>query len=277
MFQEIIESVAKTEELQKETIHNLRLVNSYLGSITTATKDKLRAIKKKYNFDNRQNIIPNPANDTHLEFIKGLGEYNILVFLADKTGVYDNDKELGVIIREWPYANFLTIDNDIELGKYYKIVDNIFYTWLSFLWQTVEGHETKLSVKIIENNSSSIFCLNDFAWYDLSKFIDYIEPVKPKDRFFNRDLGLAEIYSRVDIRFSFLEVPERTRAFQRNEELKEVVLKQGFTFVDNVQLGQGAFESVNDFLKIKHRQIMYVDVINDLLKDDWTDVTFQGT
>ena len=275
MFQKIIENLEKIEELEKETIHNLRLVESYLSSITSQTRDKLRTIKEKYHFNNRQHIFPDPVNDTHLEFWRGSGDYNVAVCLADKTGVYDNDKELGIIIREWPYDNFFTIDNDTEQGKYFKIADNIFYTWISFLWQTIEGHETQLSVKIIENNSSLIFSLNDFAWYDLSKFLDFHEPVEPRNRYFNRDLGLAEIYSRADTKYSFLEIPERTRTFLKNGELKEVHLKQGFTFIDNVLVGQDTIESMTSFHEIKNRQIMYVNVTNDLLNNDWIDVTFQ--
>lgn len=142
MFQKIIENLEKIEGLEKETIYNLRLVESYLSGVTSQTKDKFRAIKDKYNLNNKQHIFPDPKNDTHLEFWRGSSDYNIVVCLADKTGVYDNDKELGVLFQEWPYENFIEIDNDIEQEKYFKIVDNIFYTWTSFLWQTIGGHET---------------------------------------------------------------------------------------------------------------------------------------
>ena len=275
MYQKIIEKLQEIEELEKETIHNLRLVESYLSSITSQTKERFRAIKDKYNLNNGRHIFPDPINDTHLEFWRGSGDYNVAVCLADNTGVYDNDKEFGIIIQEWSCDNFLAIDNDIEQGKYFKIADNMFYTWTSFLWQTINGHETQLSVKIIENNSSSIFSLNDFAWYDLSKFKAFSEPVKPRQKYFKRDLGLAEIYSRVDIKYSFLKIPECTRIFQKNGAFKEVKLEQGFTLIDNVQVGQDAIEPMNNYSKIKNRQIIYIDVINDLLNNDWIDITFQ--
>jgi hypothetical protein len=275
MFQNIIESLEKIEELERDTIHNLRLVESYLTSITSQTEEKFRRIKDKYNLNNRRHIFPDPTIDTHLEFWRGSGDYNVGVCVADKTGVHDNDKEFGLIINEWPYDNFLIIDSDIEQGKFFKIADNIFYTWISYLWQTIDGHETQLSVKIIENNSSSTFSLNDFAWYDLSKFIDFHESIKPRRKYFNRDLGLAEIYSRVDMKYKFLKTPENTRLFSKNGEFREVKLNEGFTFIDNVRVGQDSIESMDSYSEIKNRQIIYVDVINNLLNNEWIDVTFQ--
>lgn len=72
-----------------------------------------------------------------------------------------------------------------------------------------------------------------------------------------------------------MKVSERTRIFYKNREIKEVKLKQGFTFIDNVQVGQDIIESMNSYIEIKNRQIIFVDVINDLLNNDWIDVTFQ--
>jgi hypothetical protein len=273
MFEDIIKKLEETEKLGSQTVHNLKQVDAHLSKIIVESQDKLMFVKGKYNFENRQHIFPIPANDTHLEFWRGSGEYNVAVSLADKTGFYDIDKEFGIIIPEWPYDNFEKNEDETEQERYFKIADNLFYSWMSFIWQTIKGYEIQLAVKIIENNSSSIFSLNDFAWHDLSNFISFNEPVAPRKRFFTRDLALAEIYSRADIKYRFSKFPEHYRIFSKNDNLKEVRLKQGNVLIDNVQIEKNS-NPANEYAEIKKRQIMFVNICNELLNNDWIDITF---
>ncbi|MBA4057101.1 MAG: hypothetical protein C0490_20480, partial [Marivirga sp.] len=146
MFEDIVKYLEEKEKLGRATVHNLRQIASYYSKITNETQEKLINIKRKYNFNNRKHIFPDQTSDTHLEFWRGSCEYNVAVSLADNTGVYDIDKELGIIVPEWTYENFLTNDDEIEQQKYFKIADNLFYSWMGFNWQIVGGYETRLSV-----------------------------------------------------------------------------------------------------------------------------------
>jgi hypothetical protein len=276
MFENLIKQIEEKEGLGKITCHNIREIVSYYNSITSEAQEIFSAIKEKFNFENRNLVFPYQENDTHLEFWRGSGGYNVRVSLADKTGTYDYDKDFGIIIHEWPFENILSNDDEIDQQKYFKVVDNIFYSWMSFNWQTVCGYETQLSVKIIENNSASIFSLNDFAWYDLSNFITFRDIVEPRERYFNRDLGLAEIYSRADLKFNFSEIPVYERRFAKNELTKTISLRQGNIFVNNAQISRGHSSSVDNYFDRKEIQVLFVKTINESLNNDWIDITLQS-
>lgn len=276
MYENLIKHIEEKEELGKVTRHNLREIISYYDRVTAETQEKLKSIKDKYNFDNRNLFFPHQKNDTHLEFWRGSCDYNVRVALADKTGVYDYDKALGIIIQEWPFENILPNEDDIDEHKYFRIADNIFYSWMSYNWQAISGHETQLSVKIIENNSASIFSLNDFAWYDLSNFIVFQDLVKPRENFFIRCLGLAELYSRAELKFDFISIPEYERIFLKNGISKTIELLDGKIFVDNSQILNGVSSSIGNYSNRETIQILYVKTINELLNNDWIDITFQS-
>ena len=88
----------------------------------------------------------------------------------------------------------------VSLQKYYDeyYEEDLFYAWLAFLWQEVEGYRCGLKVMTLEMNSTATFSLNDFAHEFFSAYTDrdqtktpsYIEPV------FHRKLSLVELFKR---------------------------------------------------------------------------------
>ncbi|MCE3227235.1 MAG: hypothetical protein K0S32_1786 [Bacteroidetes bacterium] len=273
MFGQIIEYYKKHPHFSAEVENNIVAIARYYVSISEQTRSVLSRIKDKYQYSKRNNFVLDLHLDTHLEFWRGSGDFNIAVFLADNTGTYDRDPEFGCFIEETTYSGHVEIENYDELTLYYMIYENLFHAWLAFLWQEVGGNETGMVVKILESNSAACFCLNDFAWDDLSDYLYFRDTVSETPKYFNRDLSFEEIYSRADLRYSYSKIPVRERIYSGHNLKIKVSLLPTQIKIENL--------SFNKILSIevlngsdKQNQQKYIKKMNTYLKGEWNDVTF---
>jgi len=276
MFKDVIEFYKNEQKLSDDIIYNLLQVNEYYNQVTPKTRLILTEIKNKYTYSKRNLFAQQPDLDTHLEFWRGSGDYNVTVSLADETGVYDADSEFGCFISDWNYENFQIMDDESENTLFYTIRDTMFYTWLAYLWQTIKGDETLLTVKVIENNSSSMFSLNDYAWEDLSNFTDFRESPSVTEKYFNRELLLAEIYSRADFKFKYVKIECKTRAFAKGEFIKKISLNESHISIETYNVARG--ETLDSFNiqepMLKKIQKTVVVQMNELLNSGWEDISY---
>lgn len=265
MFESIFNYYEKQGVLSPIVGHNLRLIWDYYTGITLSTKNILYRIKDKARYSN--DII---SEENAIEFWRGSGDFDVSL----RYGTYDIDEEFGFFIKEWPYQNMLEITRVEDQSIYYRIASNIFYSWLSYLWQEINGYEVHVKVSIIENNSARQFSLNDFAWEELSYF-NYTQPVPPIQKFFLRNLSIEELYSRADLKYDYNKTPTHHRTFQKGNETTNISL-------ENDKISQTINNSINistEFLSLEGlnaqaKQKLFIDKMNNLINDNWNDITY---
>ena len=271
MLDKIIDFYKDSEILNQDEIYNLRQYVDYYKSITTSTKLILLDIKNKYSYSNYSQFLKEPYLDTILEFCKDCGEYRLAVNISDREGVHDCDPKFGCFIDEIDYNKLKTINN--ETDNLYKILDNLFYTWVCHMWQDIKGYELAMKIGIEEHGI--FFSLNDFTWYDLSNFATFDESLKPIDRFFNRNLSTMELYSRADLTYSAIE-PTWKRKLSKESEVKTFFISKSELQVETYEHGQltdSKSEKVY-FTREKKFEKQFIGQINSLLNDNWVDTTF---
>jgi len=174
----------------------------FYDSIYSKTVETLSKVKGKYSFETiRQhfNFNKNENWEIHLEFVTGVGlDYSIIVCLNMRGGV-DDDKEFGRIIemmdfRKIPWDTF----SDEESDMYCEISERMFYTWLAFIWQEINGFETGLKVSIAEGSAAQFFSLVDFSWDGISDYLEFDESPKRVKKLYEKKLSLIEIYRRTE-------------------------------------------------------------------------------
>jgi len=268
----ILEFYRKNKSLSKSFLYNLEQLINYYDSITDEIRQKLLLVKKKYNYNNLKNI----QHIQCLEFFRDICDYNVVITLVD---VLDRDEEFGTIIKACDYGVFIDTGNDMEENLWYEVYKNIFYAWLAYNWQMIGGHETQISVGIRENNSSSFFSLNDFAWEDFSKFYCWKDKLIPEKRFFNRNLEFYEMYSRADLSYSFISVPTYKRTLKKADKQTIITLQPNEIIISNdnfesekIIFNEKDYKPPLDLEKTI--QISYIDIINELMNNGWIDITY---
>lgn len=298
MFEEIFESYNDTVPLSSTVRQNLLQTSKFYNSISAPTRDILYRIKEKYSYTNRDLFAKEKLLDTHLEFWRSSGGYDIGLCLADITGVYDLDDEFGCFIKEESIEGFVEFGNTNDSNIYWLLRTNLFYTWLSYIWQSIEGYKTLMPVKMVENNSALRFSLNDFAWEDFSNFNNFIDVVKPVEKFFTRELAIPELYSRCDLKYSYSFLPKLNRILNKDSEFKRLKLEGNefsiVTFNDkeiiSIEKISGKYtQEMNDDKLVKsielatsvdkeHKsmQKIFIDNVNKLMNENWIDTTFKS-
>lgn len=280
MFQKILNHYKSDPNFSASVEHNLKQIVNHYDSITEKTLVNFEKISEKYHYSKRESYAPNPDLQTELEFYRGSGDYRISASLRDSTGPHENDPGFVCFIDECNFKDYREFDTDEEGELYYDIYDNLFYTWFAFLWQKAGGLKAGIVSKIVENNSSSLFFLNDFAWYDLSHYYEprnsvLLEKTSPQfaEHFFKRDLNFEEIYSRTKTRYSFVKTPGYTRLFKRNDELKRISVSFNELKVENL-LEKTEHLSILNKNEFKENQKKFINTCNELLNTGWKDISF---
>jgi len=200
-----LESLKSEIGFDKLSAISQKRLNNYIkfyDSIYQETKNRFIKIKAKCNFETIHKHFGNGTKiegGIHLEFVTGIGsDFSTIICLNNHGTVYD-DKEFGTIIQN---INDVDIQWSEDLDQYtdkeaeicFEITARLFYTWIAFIWQEIDGHETGLNVCIINGSASQFFSLNDYKWEGESKFIDFdYQSIRIKNPLKNK-LSLKEIY-----------------------------------------------------------------------------------
>lgn len=220
MFEKIIQYYKDQGKLHPHFEFEIRAAIGHYESRSEEVKAKFRRIKEKYNWEKRGNYEFDIADDIHIEFWRGSGNYDTSVCLSSDEGVGNGDNEIGTVIAElfWSQTDeeraafeqkkqSIKVDSeefppilefDYEIA-YLELHHDIFYAWFAHLWQEVEGYECRMPVKIVQNNSVDMFSLNDYTWELYSKYNGFREEqkdIQPVEKVFNRKLSLEELFVR---------------------------------------------------------------------------------
>ena len=294
-FEQIIKYHIKKGELHQRSEKDVRSFVAYLLAQTDYTKKRLSEIIKKINYetfkpDEKYNVWP------ELEFWRGMGEYGSTAALNYDGGVFSLDDEDPIVVGRYDNyktpsdAERLKISKDrnaikmdlekypISLHGYYEYKFNetaLFYAWIGYLWQEIEGYKCGIKVRTIQNNSIATFSLNDYLEDDFSSFMesDYGDKPQRLNNFFPRKLGLIELYLRASqTGYPFNPYKSYWRYFEKEDEFMEIVT---YEFTTGLRSGKKATRntaSVNQIIKHKNTGVALkhiTEFTNQKIFDGW--------
>ena len=294
-FDEIIRYHKDKGELHQRTERDVRFFVSYLLKQTDNTKLRLEDVIKKINYetiksDGQYKVWP------ELEFWRGVDDFGSSVALNYDGGVDILDDEEPVVIGR--YDNLKTpsdterlrISKDrssvkIDIEKYpisqigyyeYRFNETaLFYAWIAYLWQEVEGYKCGIKTKTIQNNSINTFSLNDFLDGDFSSFVesDYGEKPPRLANFFPRKLSLIELYLRAtQTGYPFNPYKNYWRYFEKGNQFTEIVHYEFSTGIRTGKLLEKKSAEVNQIIKHDNSKasLKYItDFTNQMIFEGW--------
>jgi hypothetical protein len=220
MFEAIIAYFIEIGQLNDRSAYLTRQFAAYLESQNERTQEMLKKTLDVANYDvldvdTRWNAFP------RLEFWRDGGDYTTTANL-NWCGNVGNIEGLDLIVQ--PQFNF---DNWEQISDEEKIEANmkplrykidterfpislqnaigdgistgaIYYAWMAWNWQEIEGHRCGIKVATMENNSVAGYSLNDFVQDDFTSFRECDQNKKPKrlKAYFPKKLSLEELFLR---------------------------------------------------------------------------------
>ena len=272
MFHPIIKYYQWAGDLSPEEEHNLRIISDQYESITPSSKTILSSIRDKYIHLYQHPLTSDAAFASRLEFWRGSGQFELC--LSDKNSGVLPHEEFGWFIKEWSDEHIIDIQNFDHLKRYYRIWENIFYAWISYLWQDINGMGPWVNAVMIENNSARTYSLNDFAWEELSNYAYFKTNYPTTGRFFTRGLRIEEIYSRVDLRYDYKKTPYYERKFTKDGIVKQLILDGTNIFIESSGKEQNPEVISMETLDSRGKQKLFMDTINELINQNWIDSTY---
>jgi len=294
MFEPIIQYFIDKGELHQRAVYDIQPFISYLENQSEYTKARLKEVIQRFNHNS---IIPD-ENDCipQLEFWRGMGEYETTVGLDYDGGVSSIDDLEPVVKNQYDYSaqpsdaeriasvkarDAVKIDitkYPISLLGYYEGKFSeaaIYYAWMAYLWQEIEGHECGLKVMTIQNNSIARFSLNDFLDDDFSAFMecDYGAKASKIEPFFPRKLTLVELFLRgSQTGYPFNPYENYWRYFEKGDQFKEIVTYEFVTGIRSGNLSERTTAPVNQLKKHgnpKSALLYLTDFTNQAIRDGW--------
>lgn len=297
MFEQIIQYFIEKGELHERAARDARSFAAYLEQQTEYTKGRLKDVIQQFNYENIKPINIEKINYfPHLEFWRDVDDFTSVVALG-----YDGDvdilRNLEPIVKGQYFAETKLSNTDrialvkaqtsvkIDLQKYpislldyyeYKLSQTtLFYTWIAYLWQEVEGHRCGLKAKTVENNSIEQFSLNDFLVDHFSAFIAYDRDNKPPriDNLFPRKLTIVELFLRVSHgAYPHDAYKNHWRYFEKEDEFSEIVT---YAYSTGFRSGKVSERQTAEVRQIKHHEnskaaLTYgVDFSNQAIFNGW--------
>ncbi len=275
MFDQLLEYFKTLQNYNGIVENNIIILTEHFKSETPRLLEIFKRINQKYDYESYAQLVHIPSQDTHLEFWRGSGQFNLVVLLASIEGTYDTDPDFGNFYELYDLLDwriFEEYQNDDQEYLFCELSESLFYTWLAFMWQNFNKNLGGFSVKILENNSSTVFNLIDFAWFENSQYHDFLDKPMRRKSFFNRELSIVELYSRVKIPYQY-EVVNCSRTLEKEGEIME--LKINKTQVELSYTKSGKNEAVNLVESNGYKNYpIYVKKHNELLNDGWHDITY---
>jgi len=275
MFDTLLEYFKTLQNYNDVVEYNIMILTEHFKSETPRMNHTFEKINQKYDYKRYAELVHDPSLDTHLEFWRGSGQFNLEVCLASLNGVYHPDADFGTFYDLDELCNwrkFKEYQNDEQEYLFLELSDNLFYTWLAYIWQSFNKNLGGFPVKILENNTSTVFNLVDFAWFDNSQYHGFLDKPIRRKSFFNRELSINELYSKVQIPYQY-DVVNCSRKLEKEGEIIELKISKTqieLSFADSDQN-----EVVNLVESSGYKKFpIYVKRHNELLNDGWHDITY---
>lgn len=294
-FEEIINYFKSKNEMHAVTEANVRSFIDYLLEQTAYTKKRLSEIIVDLNYetirrDEEYKVWPN------IEFCRGVDDYESRAMLRYDDGVADIDNQESIVKGQY---DFYTIQPDsvrlkeakerqaikIDINKYpishlgfheYRFNETaLFYSWIAYIWQEIEGHNCGIKVKTVQSNSNATFSLNDFLDGDFSEYMEAADKEKPErlKNPFPRKLTLIELFQRAS-QSSYPFNPFNTywRYFEKVGQFKEIGTYEFKTGIRKGTLSERQNGDLDSIVKHKDSKqaLLYIrDFTNQMIIEGW--------
>ncbi|MBT1706313.1 hypothetical protein [Chryseosolibacter indicus] len=246
--------------MHERAARDVRSFAAYLEDQTEYTKARLRDVITRLNYD----TLEPDGNKCfpYLEFWRGIDDFGSSVAINYDGGVdilqdeefivkpqYNHElhEEDSVTIAEAKAQNSVKIDVrkfPVSLLGYYQYRFSetaLFCAWFAYLWQEIEGYQCGLKVRTVQNNSISMFSLNDFLDDDFSAFMESNYGGKPPrvENFFPRKLSVIELFLRAgQFGYPFNPYKNYWRYFEKGDEFTEIVTYECATGIRSGKLSE---------------------------------------
>ncbi|MEH0157098.1 hypothetical protein V6R21_23455 [Limibacter armeniacum] len=270
MFEKIIQRLASTNDYSEDLILKVEDICNYWSSISDSTSSKLKEIVEKYQYENLKNIRRDDSQTTHLEFWKDIGIFSLSPALED----HDIDDDFMLFIEDFHgKINFSNVNEieDEELDIYYELLDRLFYTWISFLWQECDGSRSGIPTCTVENNSIRMFYFNDFLFDNISSFHNEWFDKRIDGTAFNRKLAPEEIFARTNRNIKRANKTINW-IFERDHEHIELTINNNVTSIKNSdQSEEEVLHEPNTNYDNSHEVAAkyFIERSNELINDNW--------
>jgi hypothetical protein len=271
-FEQIIQYHVDKGDLHPKAAADLQGLVKFFVDQTPYTKKRMIEVIKEINYET---IKKDHGVWPDLEFWKNMGDFGSSVALSYDGGI-DMLKDQEPLVKEqFDYQErptdadrHLAVKNrkDIKIdlkrfpvsvhGHYeHKFNESaLFYAWIGYLWQEIEGYKCGLHVASVENNSIRTFSLNDFLEYDFLAFTGLAHVEKPPrlGKFFPRKLSLVEIYLRAcQIGYPFNPYQNYWRYFEKGNQFMEIVCYENTTGIRTGPFSERHTAKLNQVIKHK--------------------------
>lgn len=295
IFEPIIQYFIEKGELHERAVRNTRLFAAYLENQTDYTKARLKEVIQRYNYET---ILPKTeGNKSYLPLISffrgvddfetvaaidydgGIGFLDDIVIVKgqyDRENEYSDEEKIAERKTQTSVKINLTKFPISQLGYYeYKGIGGLYYAWLAYLWQEVEGHQCGLKVMTLQNNSCSCFSLNDFLQDNFSAFMGCDRGIKPPriDNFFPRKLSIVELLLRASqLGYPFNPYKNYWRYFEKDDEFIEIVTYECATGVRSGKISERLTAEVQQIIqheKPKSALMHLTEFTNQAIFNGW--------
>ena len=224
MKEELIQIISKEYQNLKDLSELVSYASEYIDAIEKqrlVTTNKFKTLLEKYNFETIS-IFSEYPEYPYFTLFKGVDSWTLCPVIDYEGGVGDMDDEIGILFTDPElYPSF---ENEELEDLTWTLNSRIILTWLSSIWQSIDGPSYGIVVKTLENNSSSGFIFNDLAWDDLSSLNHYNDKTKPTGNYFNSSLSTLDIYQRVKLEtYPVYPYQNKWRFFKNGDVVKEFV------------------------------------------------------
>ncbi len=269
MFEKILHRFESTNDYSEDLVLKIKDICNYWSNISDSTSSKLKEIVEKYQYENLNNIRRDDSQTTHLEFWKDIGVFSLSPALED----HDIDDDFMLFVEDFhgkiDFSNVNEIEDE-ELDIYYELLDRLFYTWISFLWQECDGSKSGIPTCTVENSSTRMFYFNDFLFDNISSFHNEWLDKRIDGTAFNRKLELEEIYARTN-----RNIKRANKAinwtFEQDYETSEFTLNHNVTiFKSSGQIDEVIHKPDTNYDNSHEVAAKYfIERSNELINDNW--------
>lgn len=296
MFESIIQHFIARGELHERAADSARSFAAWLENQSAYTTQRLREVIQQFNFESLQAAHPDKKGVPWMEFFRGVDDFGSSLGIGHEGDVDILTDQEPIVKRQYNHTTEFSNEERIAaqkartsvkinlqqypislLGYYdYKFSETaMFYTWLAYLWQEVEGHQCGMIVCTVQNNSVARFFLNDFLDDDFSAFMDHNDTTKPVriGKFFPRKLSVVELFMRANLT-GYPCNPYRNywRYFEKGDAFTEVVTYECATGIRSGKLSErhtAEVTQVSQHANPKSALLYVTDFTNQAIFNGW--------
>ncbi len=180
--------------------NNKQKADYYFGEFDQVVERFIK-MKQKYHFKNISSWTEDPEAYPQLSLFKSMFETSLYLCIDYEGGISESDKELSPFVKDpdiYILPAFENPDDEYDFVNNNNFIHTkLFFTFLTLAWIKANGEECGLVVKILENNSSKAFFLNDLKWDEDSIFQFHSDQSKRVTNQYKSSIKIEQIFNQI--------------------------------------------------------------------------------